>query len=192
MVTGPVGVLALQGAFQKHIDMLRGLGVTVRSVRLPADLAGCTGLIIPGGESTTMSRLIEACAFHEELAAFAQTSPVMGTCAGLILMAQEVDDAQVRPLGLLPCKALRNYYGRQINSFVAPISLDMDASSEPFRAVFIRSPAVTDLGTGVEVLARYDGRAVILGYQHHVAVAFHPELTDDSRIHEHWLRGFLH
>ncbi len=139
-----------------------------------------------------MSRLIDACAFHEALAAFARTNPVMGTCAGLILMAQEVDDAQVRPLGLLPCKVLRNHYGRQINSFVAPVALDMDAGKEPFRAVFIRSPAVADLGAGVEVLARYDGRAVMLGYQHHLAVAFHPELTDDSRIHDHWLRGFLH
>ena len=192
MVTGPVGVLALQGAFRKHIDMLRRLGVTTRSVRLPADLVGCSGLIIPGGESTTMSRLIDAFAFYDALTAFAQTNPVMGTCAGLILMAQEVDDERVRPLGLLPCKALRNHYGRQINSFVAPVTLGTGVGEQPFPAVFIRSPAVTDLGAGIEVLGQYDGQPVLLSYQHHLAVAFHPELTDDSRIHDHWLRGFLH
>ncbi|MGB5520169.1 MAG: pyridoxal 5'-phosphate synthase glutaminase subunit PdxT [Gammaproteobacteria bacterium] len=185
-----IGVLALQGAFQKHVESLSRLGVESRLVRKSAELDQCTGLIIPGGESTTMSLLIQQSGMYQPLQKFAERSPVMGVCAGMILMAESVDDERVIPLNILPFRALRNHYGRQVHSFTAEIELDFDPGDEPLQAHFIRAPGVTDLGEGVDVLARYDDEIIVIGNDRHLALSFHPELTNDTRIHRYWLQHF--
>ncbi len=187
-----VGVLALQGAYQKHIDMLQALGVAAHTVRYPHELDDCSALIIPGGESTTISLLIQKNGLYEPIKAFAENHPVMGVCAGMIMMATEVDDDRVKPLGLIPFKALRNHYGRQVHSFTTDIDLDFDSKGPAFPAIFIRAPGVDKLSEEVQILARYnnDDEAVILSKGHHLALSFHPELTDDTRIHAYWLSRF--
>ena len=187
-----VGVLALQGAYQKHIDMLQALGVAALTVRYPHELDDCSALIIPGGESTTISLLIQKNGLYQPIKAFAENHPVMGVCAGMIMMATEVDDDRVTPLGLLPFKALRNHYGRQVHSFTTDIKLDFDSKGPAFPAIFIRAPGVDKLSEEVEILARHnnDDEAVILSKGHHLALSFHPELTDDTRIHAYWLSRF--
>ena len=139
-VNGPVGILALQGAFQKHADALALLDVEPRLVKQARDLDGCSGLIIPGGESTTMSLLVQSYGLYDVLREFAASHPVMGVCAGLIMMAHEVDDARVKPLDILPFKALRNHYGRQVHSFTTNVRFAFAESGGDFPAVFIRKP----------------------------------------------------
>jgi len=183
-----IGVLALQGAYQKHVENLSRLGVASVLIRKSVELDQCAGLIIPGGESTTMSLLINQSGMHEPLRNFAQNKPVMGVCAGMIMMAESVDDERVTPLNILPFRALRNHYGRQVHSFTADIKLDFDNSRKPLHAHFIRAPGVTDLGEGIEVLARYDDEVIMIGKGRHLALSFHPELTHDTRIHQYWLK----
>ena len=190
MVDGPVGILALQGAFQKHADTLAGLGVESRLVKQAHDLEGCSGLIIPGGESTTMSLLVQSYGLYDVLREFAANHPVMGVCAGLIMMAHEVDDERVKPLDILPLKALRNHYGRQVHSFTTHLQLAFAEGGGDFPAVFIRAPGITDIAPGVEILARHDNEVVMIASGWHLGLAFHPELTGDTRIHEYWLRKF--
>jgi len=187
-----VGVLALQGAYQKHIDMLQALGVPAQTVRQPHELDDCSALIIPGGESTTISLLLQKNGLYEPIKAFAENHPVMGVCAGMIMMATEVDDDRVKPLGLIPFKALRNHYGRQVHSFTTDIELDFDNNGRTFPAIFIRAPGVDKLSSDVEVMARNNNNdeAVIISKGHHMALSFHPELTGDSRIHAYWLNRF--
>ena len=187
-----VGVLALQGAYQKHIDMLHALGVPAHTVRQPHELDDCFALIIPGGESTTISLLIQKNGLYKPIKAFAENHPVMGVCAGMIMMATEVDDDRVTPLGLIPFKALRNHYGRQVHSFTTDIELDFDSKGPALPAIFIRAPGVDKLSDDVQILARNNSNdeAVILSKGHHLALSFHPELTDDSRIHAYWLSRF--
>ena len=182
-----VGVLALQGAYQKHVDSLARLGVESRLIRKPSELDDCCALILPGGESTTISLLIQEYGFYDEIKSFAENFPVMGVCAGMILMANEVDDKRVTPLGLIPFKATRNFYGRQVHSFTADIKLNFATS--PFQARFIRAPGIEKLSPEVEILATYDDKAVMISACKHVALSFHPELTDDTRIHEYWLEN---
>ncbi len=186
-----VGVLALQGAYQKHIDLLLASGVSASTIRLPHELEKCTALIIPGGESTTISLLIQENGLYEPIKTFAQNHPVMGVCAGMIMMATDVDDKRIKPLGLIPFRALRNHYGRQLHSFTTDIMLDFDAASQndspPFPAVFIRAPGVEKLSSDVRILATYNKEAVMIRKGYHMALSFHPELTDDRRIHEYWL-----
>ena len=186
-----VGVLALQGAYQKHIDLLHTLGVPAHTVRQPHELDDCFALIIPGGESTTISLLIQKNGLYKPIKAFAENHPVMGVCAGMIMMATEVDDDRVTPLGLIPFKALRNHYGRQVHSFTTDIELDFGSKGPAFPAIFIRAPGVDKLLDDVQILARMNNdEAVILSKGHHLALSFHPELTDDSRIHAYWLSRF--
>ncbi len=182
-----VGILALQGAYEQHRRMLGALGVEGRLVRTPDELDVCAALIVPGGESTTMTRLIQANGLFEPLQAYARDHSLMGTCAGLIMMAERVDDARVTPLGLLPVEVGRNRYGRQIHSFMAPVQLAFDSEGAPFEAVFIRAPAITDMSAEVEVLARHQDRPVMVRHGRHLGLTFHPELTDDLRIHRYWL-----
>lgn len=185
-----IGVLALQGAYQKHVDSLSRLGVESRLIRKSDELEQCNGLIIPGGESTTMSLLIQDSGLYKPLRDFAQSYPVMGVCAGMIMMATSVDDERVIPLKILPFRALRNHYGRQVHSFTAKITLDFDTSDKPLEAHFIRAPGVTDLDQDVEVLARYDDEIIMIARDRHLALSFHPELTQDTRIHQYWLQRF--
>jgi 5'-phosphate synthase pdxT subunit len=171
-----VGVLALQGNFREHAAMLRGLGAEVVEVRLPEQLDGLDGLVIPGGESTAIMRLARLYGLEEALRRFA--GPILGTCAGMILL----DRAH---LGLVEIEVERNGYGRQVASFEA--DLDLEGDAEPLRGVFIRAPRVTAAGPGVEVLASHDGDPVLLREGRFLVAAFHPELTDDTRVHERFL-----
>ena len=186
-----VGVLALQGAYQKHVDMLQSLGLSTVLVRQPHELKQCSALIIPGGESTTISLLIQKNDLYQPIKSFAEKHPVMGVCAGMILMATEVDDERVIPLGLIPFRAKRNFYGRQVHSFQTEIKLDFDktADAPAYPAIFIRAPGVENIAPDVEVLAEKDGEAVILKKGQHIALSFHPELTKDARIHDYWLKN---
>ena len=170
-----VGVLALQGGFEAHEKILRSLGAEPREVRVPKDLEGLDALIIPGGESTVMTLGIEREAMAEPLRALAsQGTPVLGTCAGMIMLDRD-------HLGVLDIDTERNAFGRQLRSFEADLELD---GIGPLRAVFIRAPWVTEHGEGVDVLARVDGHAVAVRQGNVVAVAFHPELAGEPRLHE--------
>ncbi len=189
-----VGVLALQGAYQKHIDILGALNIAAQTVRTSHELASCCALIIPGGESTTISLLIQKNSLYDPIKIFAENHPVMGVCAGMIMMATEVDDDRVTPLGLMPFKALRNHYGAQVHSFTTDITMDFDSKGQTFPAIFIRAPGVDKVSSEVQVLARNVNKnrneAVILKKGQHMALSFHPELTGDTRIHNYWLNNF--
>jgi 5'-phosphate synthase pdxT subunit len=171
-----VGVLAVQGGFEAHLKMLRGLGAEVREVRTPEDLEGVDALVIPGGESTTISMGIEAAGLAPAIREHHDAGrPVFGTCAGLIVC----DDAH---LGLIDANAQRNAFGRQLQSFEADLAV-AGIGDEPLRAVFIRAPWVQRHGPGVEVLASFEGHPVAIREGSVLACAFHPELTDDLRLH---------
>lgn len=182
-----IGVLALQGAFREHSNTLRTLGVETTEVRLPEQLVDLDGLIIPGGESTTIGKLAAEFSLIEPLRYFAQTQPTWGTCAGMIFLAKEIGIDRQPILGVMDITVNRNAFGRQVDSF--EVDLPMPILGEmPFHAVFIRAPLVTGVGMGVEVLATLaDGRIVAVKQGHLLATAFHPELTDDTRLHEYFL-----
>lgn len=180
-----IGVLALQGNFREHAAMLRRLGADVTEVRLPHQLAGLDGLIIPGGESTTIGKLAALYGLDEAIRAF--PAPIFGTCAGMILLAREaVDGTHGQPLlGLVDIAVRRNAFGRQVASF--EVDLDVDGEPEPVHAIFIRAPWIESVGPAVEVLAEAAGHAVLARDGRYLVAAFHPELTDDTRIHERFL-----
>ncbi len=186
-----IGVLALQGAFIEHIQILRRLGVEAVEVRLPEDLAGLDGLIIPGGESTTIGKLAETYALTEPLRAFAAAKPVWGTCAGMIFMAKRIraDIGRDQPLlGLMDIEVERNAFGRQVDSFITPIDIEGLNGGGPFPAVFIRGPRLVAAHGDAHVIARLaDGTPVAAEEGHWLATSFHPELTDDTRLHEYFL-----
>jgi 5'-phosphate synthase pdxT subunit len=171
-----IGVLALQGGFEAHAKALAELGAEPREVRVPGDLEGLDGLVIPGGESTTISLGVERERLAEPLAEFVRSGrPVLGTCAGLIMLDRD-------HLGLLDVRVRRNAFGRQLASFEA----ELDWEGEPLRAVFIRAPWVEEAGAEVEVIAEVDGHPVAVRQGNILAVAFHPELTDERRLHR-WM-----
>jgi 5'-phosphate synthase pdxT subunit len=179
-----VGVLALQGAFRAHVERLAEVGVAACEVRTPAQLAGVDALVMPGGESTTMSRLLTTSGLFDELKArLSDGLPVFGTCAGMILLATEVHDGRPdqRSFGALDVTVQRNGYGRQLDSFET--DLDVAGLDAPFHGVFIRAPRVESVGPVVEVLARHQDDAVLVRQGRVMAAAFHPELTADHRLH---------
>jgi 5'-phosphate synthase pdxT subunit len=183
-----IGVLALQGAFRAHVGALAELDVATREVRTPAHLAGVDALVMPGGESTTMSRLLTSSGLFDEIKARAHDGmPVFGTCAGLILLATEILDGRPdqRSFGMLDVTVRRNGYGRQLDSFET--DLDVAGLDEPFHGVFIRAPRVESVGPGVDVLASAGGDPVLLRQDHIMAASFHPELTADTRLHERFV-----
>lgn len=182
-----VGVLALQGAFIEHENILRKLGVTPFRVRLPAQLENLDALIIPGGESTTIGKLATEYGLIEPLRQFAQSKPTWGTCAGLIFLAKDIGIDRQPILGVLDAKVNRNAFGRQIDSFEA--NLDIKGIGDaPFHAVFIRAPLVTETGDKVEVLSALPNGGIVAVQQNHLlGTAFHPELTNDTRLHQYFL-----
>jgi 5'-phosphate synthase pdxT subunit len=184
-----VGVLAIQGDFAEHRKSLERLGVEVREIRLPQQLDDIDGLIIPGGESTTIAQLIDIYGFRDVLRERASGDmPIWGTCAGMIVMAERLLDPRPEPLGLMDIEVSRNAFGRQLDSFETDLMVE-SVDGAPFRGVFIRAPVVTDVGSGVDVLARLDdGRPVAVRQDRLLATAFHPELTPDSRVHELFVR----
>lgn len=171
-----IGVLASQGDFAAHVGTLNGLGAEAVAVRTPAALEGLDGLVIPGGESTTISKAIERDGLEEPIKEHAEAGrPILGTCAGMIVCDTE-------HLGLIDARAERNAFGRQLQSFEAELDIE-GIGSEPIRAVFIRAPWIAEHGPSVDVLAEWEGHPVVIRDGSVLACSFHPELTDDPRIH---------
>ncbi len=179
-----IGVLAVQGAYAEHIRTLASIGVGGVEVRLPADLEGISGLILPGGESTAQRRLIERWGLRRPILDLAERgAPVFGTCAGMILLSREVDGGEASPLPLLDVTVTRNAFGRQLDSFEADLEVPV-LGDTPVHGVFIRAPVVERVGPGVDVLARLDdGRIVAVRQRNVIATAFHPELAGETRFH---------
>jgi len=175
-----IGVLALQGDYEAHARVFKNAGARTVLVRKAAELAGLDGLVMPGGESTTMLKFLEQNGFFEALGEFASTTPCFATCAGCILLAREVLHPPQRCLGVLDATVERNAYGRQIDSTI--LTLPTELPGGPLEMVFIRSPRITRVGAEVEVLARRDGFPTLVRQGHLLAATFHPEMTTDSRV----------
>jgi pyridoxal 5'-phosphate synthase pdxT subunit len=187
-----VGILALQGDFAEHSVVLRRLGVSVVEVRLPGQLEGLNGLIIPGGESTTIAKLAVSYGLIEPLREFGQDKAIWGTCAGAIFLSKDAHRNQPL-LQLMDITVERNAFGRQVNSFEVdldvPVLMEIDPDAKPFRAVFIRAPLIESIQADACVLAKLsDGRIVAAQQGHLLATAFHPELTEDDRFHRYFLQ----
>ncbi|HET7676312.1 MAG TPA: pyridoxal 5'-phosphate synthase glutaminase subunit PdxT [Candidatus Limnocylindrales bacterium] len=179
-----IGVLALQGAFAEHLDVLRQIGVDGVPVRLPSDLDGVSGLIMPGGESTTLRKLIDRWGLRQPIAELAASgAPIFGTCAGMILLSRRIVDGDAPVFPLLDVSVKRNAFGRQLDSFEADVAVPV-LGDQPVHGVFIRAPVVEDVGPAADVLARLDdGRVVAVRQRNVIATAFHPELAGETRFH---------
>ena len=184
-----LGVLAIQGDFAEHREVLDKLGVESAEIRLPHQLDEVDGLIIPGGESTTIVQLIDIYDFRDTLTQkVAEGLPIWGTCAGMIVISKRLTDHRPSPLGLMDIEVSRNAFGSQVHSFEADLEMG-DITGPAFRGVFIRAPVVNKVGEGVRVLAQVsDGRPVAVRQDKMLATSFHPELTDDTRVHELFVR----
>lgn len=183
-----VGVLALQGTFIEHISMLRQLDVVAPPIRLPHELDTLDGLIIPGGESTTMLRLMESFGLIQPIREMAREGlPIWGTCAGMVLLAKSISNYEMETLGLMDMKIRRNAFGSQVDSFEIDLEIPL-VGEEPFHAVFIRAPIVKEARPGVEILSCLPDSTIVAARQNRLlACAFHPEFTDDLRFHSYFL-----
>lgn len=188
-----IGILALQGDYELHEHQLALAGACSHLVRLPADLNQIDGLIIPGGESTTMSILIDRFHLFDPLCRFGSEKSVYGTCAGMILMAAGITDNQskVKSLNLLDIEVTRNGYGRQIHSQETELTIELGNETISLRAAFIRAPRITRVGEGLKVLGSYEGSAVVVTDGKNIACSFHSELDDDCRLLEYYLNNFV-
>ena len=190
MTTGPgsltVGILALQGAYAAHAEMVARLGATARLVRTPAELDELDGLIMPGGESTTMLKFLERNGFFDVLQTWVRATPTFGTCAGAILLAAHVESPPQRSLGAMDITVERNAYGRQIDSTI--LTAETALAGGPLEMVFIRAPRIKAVGAGVETLATREGFPTLVRSGNLLAASFHPELSGDVRVHELFLR----
>ena len=185
-----VGVLAIQGDYREHRTLLESLGADVKEIRLPDQLDEVDGLIIPGGESTTIVQLIDIYNMREKLRerVLNEGMPTWGTCAGMIVMAQKLSDHRPNPLKLMNIEVSRNAFGRQVDSFETDLEVE-DMDGPPYHAVFIRAPVVDTIGEGVRIISSLDdGRPVAVRQGHMLATAFHPELTNDPRMHKLFLQ----
>ena len=187
--TPRIGVLAIQGDYEAHAAALEDSGATASLIKTPDALASLDGLVLPGGESTTMLKFLERGGFFEALQAFAQQKPVFGTCAGAILLAREVRNPTQRSLGLLDIAVERNAYGRQIDSAI--ITEPTSLPGGPLEMVFIRAPRIVQSSPEVEVLAHRDGFPVLIRQGRLLAATFHPELSADHRVHKLFVDGVL-
>ena len=185
MSTPRIGVLALQGAFREHVTLLRGLGAEAVEVRTPDELERCGGLVLPGGESTTIGKLLVSSGLDTALRGY--EGQLLGTCAGMILLAREASDELPGQLllGVVDIVVRRNGYGRQLHSFEADLELEGD--SRPLHGVFIRAPRIEEVGAGVHVFAHLDGEPVAVEQGRAIATSFHPELAGETRVHERFL-----
>lgn len=182
-----VGVLALQGAFREHVAAVSRLGATAREVRQLKDLEGIDAMIIPGGESTTIGKLLNEWNMLEPLRKrIVDGMPVYGSCAGLILLCRDIENSDQPRLGVLNATVRRNAFGRQVDSFETNLDIP-ELGAEPVPAVFIRAPVITGVGAGVKVLAQVEGQAVAVRQNNILATSFHPELTPDTRMHSYFL-----
>jgi 5'-phosphate synthase pdxT subunit len=180
-----IGVLALQGAFDVHAKRLAELGASAQLIRKPDELAGLDGLVLPGGESTTFLKHLERAGFYDVLDEFVRTKPVFGTCAGCILLARNVADPPQRSFGVLDIDVQRNAYGRQNDSVILNAATSLPGG--PMEMVFIRAPRISRFGSDIEVLARRDDDPVLVRSGRILAATFHPELSEDRRVHELFL-----
>ena len=193
-----IGVLALQGDFYEHCQILRRIGADASEVRLPRDLTGLNGLIIPGGESTTIGKLAAEYGLLEPLREFGLRRPIWGTCAGAIFLSKGVIHRQQPLLGLMDITVQRNAFGRQTESFEVDLDIpaltrngvrDGNGHARPFHAIFIRAPIIESVGEDVEILAQLEEGAIVAARQGHwLATSFHPELTPDGRFHKYFVR----
>jgi 5'-phosphate synthase pdxT subunit len=181
-----IGVLAIQGDFDAHRRRLEQLGAEVRLVRKPEELDGLDGIVIPGGESSTMLKFLEHGGFFEKLREFVRLKPSFGTCAGAILLAQQVENPAQKSLGALDIAVRRNAYGRQVDSHIG--LSDSNGHVQPFEMVFIRAPKIARVGKDVEVLAKSDNEPVWVRQGKTMAATFHPELSDDDHVHREFLK----
>jgi len=183
-VVNKVGVLALQGNYNQHQRILDILGVNNILVKYPQDLENCNLLIIPGGESTAISKQVERNNFRKPILKFAKNHSIFGTCAGMILLSSSEKSTNLDPLSIMDFKVDRNAYGRQIDSFFGNLCLEFNGT-DSFKGLFIRAPKISCLGKGIEVLATYENQPVMVTNGRHFATTFHPEIGDDCRIHEY-------
>lgn len=183
-----IGILALQGAVEPHAEKLKALGAEVVRVRVPEQLEGLSGIVLPGGESTTMLHLLALNHLWEPLKKFVAQKPTFGVCAGAILLAEEVSHPAQVSLGALPISVERNSYGRQGESFIAPLEATTEWSGPAVEGVFIRAPRLSRVGTGARVLFRQGGDPVLVEYRNVLAGSFHPELTEGLTLHAYFLK----
>ncbi len=181
-----IGILAFQGDFRLHQKILDEINISNVLVKDLVDLKQIDALIIPGGESTVISKMINQYGFFDKLIEFAKTKSVYGTCAGAIIMSKKVNDDRVKPLGLIDVTSIRNAWGRQVDSFAASISLDFDLE-EPFEATFIRAPKFTSIDKKNHLLSYYKKNVVLLRNTKHLISSFHPEIGSDCRIHKYFI-----
>ncbi len=182
-----IGVLSYQGDFQRHVDVLDGLGAVSRAVRSPEHLVGLDGLVIPGGESTTIGKLMDRFGLLSAIRdAISSGLAVMGTCAGAILLARSIENSDQVRIGGLDITVRRNAYGRQIDSFEADLQIPI-IGRKPFTGVFIRAPLITAVRSGIEILGEFEESPVLVRSKRLLALTFHPELTQDARVHRYFL-----
>ncbi|MCF7804800.1 MAG: pyridoxal 5'-phosphate synthase glutaminase subunit PdxT [Candidatus Marinimicrobia bacterium] len=182
-----VGILAIQGAFHKHQQVLERLGVQSRLIKHPGELDEVDALIIPGGESTTMTKVLQSEKWSDVIELYARDNPVFGTCAGAILLSNQVDSDKVKPWHIIDMSVSRNAFGRQIESFLADIDWGAAGESVKIPAVFIRAPRINKIGDRVEILGRYEGEPVVVRQGNAMAATFHPELTNDIAVHRYFI-----
>ena len=179
-----IGVLALQGNYSKHIEILDKLKISSCEVRYNNQLDEINGLIIPGGESTTMTDLMSRNNFYDKIKLFSQTKPILGTCAGLIMMAKSVLDKRVKPLQILDIEVDRNAYGRQVHSFINKLPIKLEKDLETISVPFIRAPQITKVGKNVEIISNYNKKPVAVKSGIHMGLSFHPELNNITIFHD--------
>ncbi len=179
-----IGVLALQGNYSKHIEILDKLKISSCEVRYNNQLDEINGLIIPGGESTTMTDLMSRNNFYDKIQLFSQTKPILGTCAGLIMMAKSVLDKRVKPLEILDIEVDRNAYGRQVHSFINKLPIKLEKDLETISVPFIRAPQITKVGKNVEIISNYNKNPVAVKSGIHMGLSFHPELNNITIFHD--------
>lgn len=179
-----IGILALQGDYEKHSQVLIELGLDYTFIRYPEELKKLDGLIIPGGESTTLTNLMQKNSFHKTIQTFHEDKPILGTCAGMIMMSKKVNHRLVNPLGIIDIEVDRNAYGRQVYSFVDELPVRLNGHTEKIRATFIRAPKITKMGKDVEILAEYNNEPCAIKQGKHIALSFHPELNGINIFHK--------
>ena len=185
-----VGVLGIQGGFSKHKEMIESIGYDAKIVRTPEELKKTNALIIPGGESTTFLNLFEKLELAEAIKEYNLKSPIMGTCAGLIVLSKKVDDIKNGTLGLIDIEVSRNAYGRQKESFIDRVTVNFNDESAEIDAVFIRAPKIIKYGSECKVLAKYKNNIIMLQNESVLVSSFHPELTGNSTVHKYFLENF--
>jgi pyridoxal 5'-phosphate synthase pdxT subunit len=186
-----IGILAIQGDFAKHAEMIENIGHNALEIRTREQLWQAEALIIPGGESSTLLKIINRFDLYKEIQKFASTRPVMGTCAGLIILANKADHLDSRPLDLIDIAVSRNAYGRQLDSFVDDISLNLNGQVKSFSGVFIRAPKIISQGPDVKTLGMHGDQVVMAASRNIVVCTFHPELTDDTSVHKYFINNYL-